>query len=303
VTNGPRDEDRALIEALAARSPSESLPLLLEVARRQAARRRPADLTAQLTRDAFVTPSALDQRTLHRLDGVALDVAADFEAIALSPLAPLGCCAAVSPTHQDRVVSTIRGTEVVSDPTNVLAIECARRLADAATSHVKLCTVHQVVRAQRFAAKPGFSQHFRLFALAEAGAARPDHGFEVDAIVSQVALYGRLFDAFEAIGYRLPNRKVTLFVAPDAGPIGDRVRARLREAMPALALEERPLESGYYDGFHLFFGAGSVVGAHVPLADVGRFDWVAKLRSNRRQRLVASGLGLQLVPMLFDPHR
>src|SRR5687768_18521332 len=125
---GWSEGDDPVVEALGARSPSDNLPLMLEVARRQAARRRPADLLAQMTRDTFVPPSALDLRTLHRFDGIALEAATDFEAVLLSPLAPLGCCSVVSPTAQDRAVATVRGTEVVSDPTNLMALECARRL-------------------------------------------------------------------------------------------------------------------------------------------------------------------------------
>jgi hypothetical protein len=34
---------------------------------------------------------------------------------------PLGTCHVVAPVSQNRVVSTVRGTEVVSDSTNVLA--------------------------------------------------------------------------------------------------------------------------------------------------------------------------------------
>lgn len=38
---------------------------------------------------------------------------------------------------------------------------------------------------------------------------------------------------------------------------------------------------------------------HVPLTDVGLFDCGARLASNRKLRCVASGFGLQLLPLLF----
>jgi hypothetical protein len=37
----------------------------------------------------------------------------------------------------------------------------------------------------------------------------------------------------------------------------------------------------------------------IPLIDGGAFDWVAKLASNRRLVFVASGMGAQLLPLLF----
>jgi hypothetical protein len=103
------------------RAPSGTTPPLLELARRQAGRRTPAELVAQTARDGFVQPSALDQRTPHGLDGLALDAAHALEAVALSPVAPLGACSVLASTAQDRILATTRGGELVSDPTNVLS--------------------------------------------------------------------------------------------------------------------------------------------------------------------------------------
>ena len=110
------------------RSPSDRRGELLAFARAAADSRRPVDLLAQWATDATVRPAQLDQRTSTAYDSLALEAAADYEALLLSPVAPIGTSSAVAPTSQDRTLSTIRGTEVVSDPTNVLALECARRL-------------------------------------------------------------------------------------------------------------------------------------------------------------------------------
>ena len=59
-------------------SPSEATPVLLELAAKQAARRRPADVLAQFTKDPYVAFAALDQRTLHRLDGLVADKVDDY---------------------------------------------------------------------------------------------------------------------------------------------------------------------------------------------------------------------------------
>jgi hypothetical protein len=286
-------------EALLALSPSETTPLLLELSRRQASRRTPADLLAQLARDGFVQPSALDQRTLHRLDGIALDAARDFTAVALSPVAPLGACSVLAPTAQDRTLSATRGTEVVSDPTNVLALLATQRLAQAPRDDVRLCTAHQVLRAQPLPKEPGFSRHFRLFAMVEAGRARADDGFEVDAIARHVAVYDALFDASAVLGCSAPERRATMYVAPGRAVLAARVRERLAATVPHLTLVEEAFASRYYDGLRVFFGARAANGAHVPLADVGLFDWVARLAANRKLRCVASGFGLQLLPLLF----
>lgn len=81
----PRDRD-PLGPALADAPPSATTPVLLALARAQAARRRPADLLTQWLRDGYVAPSMLDGRTMHVLDGLALEAAEGFEAVVLSPL-------------------------------------------------------------------------------------------------------------------------------------------------------------------------------------------------------------------------
>ncbi|AKF07505.1 hypothetical protein [Sandaracinus amylolyticus] len=284
---------------LLAASSSETTPFLLELARAQASRRTPRDLLAQRERDGFVQPSALDLRLANRLDALALDVAHEYEALLLSPVAPLGACSVLAPTSQDRTISASRGTEVVSDPTNVLALECARRLAKDPRADVRLCTVHQTVRAQPHPKQPGFSPHFRMFAMVEAGAARADDGFEVDAFERSVRTIDRVFDASSALGCAMPGRRAIVRATPEREVMATRVIERLQRALPHVEIVREPLEHAYYDGLRVLFGARTATGAQPPLADAGRFDWMTKLTSNRKMRFVATGLGIQLLPMLF----
>jgi hypothetical protein len=88
-------------------------------------------------------------------------------------------------------------------------------------------------------------------------------------------------------------------VGPNAGALGDRLRDKLRAELPSLRLTEAALESGYYDGVRLLLRATSREGAPVPLGDIGVFDWLTKLTANRHMRFVASGIGIQLFPLLF----
>ena len=107
---------------------SQVWSLLLSVIERRAISRTPATVLQQWEADRFVLPAPVDQRTFVELDSHLLAAAKGFEALELSPLAPLAACSSVALTSQNRTVSTVRGTEVVSDPTNVLALESARRL-------------------------------------------------------------------------------------------------------------------------------------------------------------------------------
>jgi hypothetical protein len=293
----PSSKDHA---ALLAASASSTTPLLLDLARRQAGRRRPSDLLAQYARDKFVEPSFLDQRLTVKLDALALEAAAGYEALLLSPVAPLGACSVVAPTSQDRTLTTTRGSEVVSDPTNVLALECAMRLREQPERDVRLCTVHQVLRAQSLPDKPGHTRHFRLFVLAEAGPARAADGFEIDAIASQLGIYDRLFDRMSAeLSYAFPRRHAVILAGADAKTLAERAAERLSRDLPHVSLVHQPLMAAYYDGLRIMFGAETREGQWNPIADLGRFDWSRQLTANHRQRYIASGLGIQLVPVLF----
>src|SRR5437588_2971298 len=148
--------------------------LLLDVMEARAAARGSAALVAQWERDRFVGPALVDQRTILEVDRQLLAAASAFEAIELSPVAPLGVCSAMGRASQHKVLSALRGTEVVADPTNVMALECARRLRGDPAVVVRLATSHRCVRAQEIPKLPGFSAHFRMFCLASAGFERPN---------------------------------------------------------------------------------------------------------------------------------
>lgn len=277
---------------------------LLADARERAARRRPAELIAQWRDDATVAPSPVDLRTTVAFDALAMESAPDYDALLLSPVAPVGVTSVLAPTSQDRTLSTIRPTEVVSDPTNVLALEAARRLRDSRhdppTGDVRLCTVHQVLRMQAPPRGRGRTRHFRMFVLADAGRARPDHGFEVDAVVGQLRVYRRLLAAaVERHGVRFSEPRVIVSSDASRTVLADRTAAAAADAFSDAAIVREEIDAAYYDGFRVEYAVRDRRGSVVRVADLGRFDWVASLTSDRRNRFVASGIGLQLLPLLL----
>lgn len=282
------------LEALAALSGSELSSFLLELADRRSRSRTPADTLRQFERDSFTAIAAVDARKLLRAELRLLDAAAAFEAVELSPLAPFGACVAVAPTSQNRIVSTLRGTEAASDPTNVMALECARRLRRDPAQTVRLATCQRVVRAQPIPRKPGFTQHFKLFALATAGLETKDHAFLVAALLEQIRALLAGLEALATDGYTLPARRlVRVLATPVRAALGDQVAESLQAEV---SVERHMLEHPYYNNglrftLDLVADDGSVVSA----ADGGAFDWVGKLTSNRRHTFVASGLGTQRV--------
>lgn len=280
-------------------SPSDARGELLAAARSFAARRRPADLLAQWTSDPTVRPSQVDLRTSVALDALALESADAYEAVLLSPVAPLGSTSVVAPSSQDRTVTTMRSTEVVSDPTNVLALECARRLADDPAAHVRLCTTHQTLRAQPPPDGPGRTQHFRLFALVDAGPGLPSDEFEVRAVIDHLGVYLRLIRAAAAAHNMVADHPTAIIRTDDRYPaLTARVSDALASSMPEVAVRIEPLVSTYHAGLRIGFGVHDSAGSFVEIADLGAHDWIAQLTGNRKHRLIASAIGIQLFPLL-----
>jgi hypothetical protein len=270
--------------------------LLLDVAEARAAGRRTAELVEQWDRDRFVQPSIVDQRSLVEVDGHLLRATAAFESIELSPVAPLGVCSVMGHTSQNKVLSALRGTEVVSDPTNVLALECARRLRRDPATVVRLATSHRCVRGQPIPKRRGHAATFRLFCLASAGIERQNHAFVVDAMAEHITSMLHALDRLEQHGFAFPERRITVMAREDTAALGDRIVAMLGDTVVARPVLEHP----YYNrGLRFQIAARSSEGIEIPLIDGGAFDWVARLMSNRRAVYVASGFGSQLVALMF----
>jgi hypothetical protein len=259
--------------------PTDLQTLLLAVARERAARVDPAGLVRRRRGDRFTRPSAVDPRRLWALEARLWDLLPPhFAGLELSPVVPLGTTSALGPTDQHRVVSTMRGTEVLSDPTNALALEAALRRADTPRADVACC--HRVLRAQPFPA--GWSQHFRLFALVssarDSGSGRTEAAMLVD--------HGSFL--LRALREVLPGRDVRLQLSafgpgPVADRLGDTVAPALREHGTVERDDGRTRARGYYAPAALRI---TVDGAEV--GDGGLTGWTASLRQDAKERCLVS---------------
>jgi hypothetical protein len=281
----------ALAQGLAA---SELWSLLLGVAEQRAAQRSPALVQQQWERDRFVCPAYIDQRTLNHLDSHLLAAASAFEALELSPLAPLGSCSAIALAGQNKIVSTVRGTEVVSDPTNLLALESARRLRKNAQT-VKLTTNHRCVRAQAVPKVPGFAAHFRMFCITTAGHERKDQAFLVESLSEHIQTHIGALNRLEQHGYSFPDRTLKILATPERKALGERIAS----GVGGTPVVFETLAHDYYDGLRFMMSARAVSGEHMPLIDGGAFDWLRKLTSNNKLVFVASAIGSQLAAYLY----
>jgi hypothetical protein len=206
-----------LVDALASKlSASDLRSIPMEVYRDRSARVKEAEIRAQAARDNLMAPSAVSARDLMAFDSVAFQAASEFTALELSPVCPFSAAATLGGTSQNNVVTAIRNAEAVGDPTISLTLEAVRRRPSAAV--VRLCASHRVIRLQPFDV-PGYSPHFRLFALLTAGRDTGSLRFETANLVEHVAVYLRMFRVLASVGFALRNPLVefTDMIAADEG--------------------------------------------------------------------------------------
>ncbi|MEM7200064.1 MAG: hypothetical protein AAF628_07350 [Planctomycetota bacterium] len=271
--------------------------LLLEVYRRRALRREPRDVAAQYAEHRFVRPAAVGARELHAFDGLALQVLPpEFDAIELAPTSPLGACSVLADVNQDLAVSTIRGVEVNSDPTNVLALEAAQRRRADPGAPVHLAVSHRVLRPQQFDF-PGAWAHFRLFAIASAGRGAADHAFEVATMLQHVTYWLALLEASRALGYDFRDVRVMITpLAKSAEVLAEQLAVTVRERHASVDCRvdvERTAGRAYYRTLCLQVRVRGRDDSDWFVADGGFADWTAKLLGDRKERLLVSAFGTE----------
>jgi hypothetical protein len=280
--------------------PSDLQSLLLDVYRRVAKRRPLATMLADYETNRFVRPSTFSPVEMLAWERAAFSaLPSEFDALDLSPVCPLGTSTIIGGLAQDRAVSTIRNTEVLSDSTNVLALEAAirrrahKRAAARSPAVVHLAASHRLLRAQRYD-NPKLAAHFKIFSLCSGGRDRGNFAFEADTIGIHIATYLAAIRSFLGSSLRLRVLLTVLDPSPVLAPVADALLQRLRREFPdvdALLEPTRTIGRAYYRSL-CFWIYGSVdAGDQVQLADGGCVDWTQKLLSDAKERLVISGIG------------
>jgi hypothetical protein len=270
-------------------SPADLQAALLDVSRSRAAAVTPARLMQRWRQDRYVQPVVSDPRPIWQLESRLWSLLPDeFAGVDLSPVAPLGACSAVGPVSQDRVISTTRGSEVVSDPTNVLALEAATRRQRSGAAAVSLACCHRVLRGQPFDA-PGLFQHFRLFALVTSARDEGSGRTEAAMLASHLRFWAR------ALSDALPARRSAIrYTVFDFPPLPERIRDTVLPALQPLpagvTLEEDPERErarGYYQRGAIRIDVEADGDWH-EIGDGGFTDWTAKLLNDAKERCLIS---------------
>ncbi|PYE51964.1 hypothetical protein [Deinococcus yavapaiensis] len=284
--------------------PSELTSLLLDVARCRANRRTPADVLAEYERDRFSRPARLSPVHLARFELLAFaHLPAVFEPITLALVTPLGTAAVVANVSQDWAVATTRGFEVVSDATNVLALEAAvrrRALGPRSRGEVHLAAHHRLLRPQFFHG-PRQTAHFALLALVSTARAGRGSSVELALVALHVRAHLAVIRAATAVDVPLRVVLSDFSERNREEAVRAEVIAPLSDAFEGVTFEvnaERQRGRGYYTGL-AFEVYGRANDEDVFLVDGGEVQWVARLPSNAKERTVISGLGSERLCSVF----
>jgi hypothetical protein len=296
--------DTQLVEKLGALPATELQSLLLEVFRKSTTNITPQQLLKAYETNRFVTPSAVDPITFYKKEIEMLETAKanEFEALELSPLAPIGNCSALGLADQNKIVSAARGTEVVADATNLMALESAvrRKRSKFDDTVVNLCSIHRHVRAQTIPGVKGFTPHFKIFAAVTAGRDSGSLAFEKTALLKHLKFYQRYFAHQLVFG----SPKVIIKGLKQENGNTDRsqqlygfIKANLSGF--DLSFEEVPEDQHRYYQHTRFTLNIDVKGQEFNLGDGGFVDWGSKLTSNGKERMFTSGVGIELAIKLL----
>lgn len=279
-------------------SSSELNSLLLEVMRAKAETALPAELMHEYSKSRFVQPSSVDALAFNQMEGKLFEIGQknEFFPLECSPLAPLGNCSSLALVNQNKVVSALRGTEVVADITNLMALEVSvrRKALGFDSSLTQLCAVHRHVRAQALPPIKGFTAHFKIFCAVTAGKDTGSFEFEKQALLNHFVLYRYIAQAI--------NLSDVTFVVKFLDEPAHEVFSKAIQSKMETELRDLPLsfitvpkaEHQYYQ--KLRFSINMMHnGKEFNIGDGGFLDWTQKLTSNKKERLFTSALGIELL--------
>lgn len=278
-------------------SGSDLNTLLLKVFHEKAGKSSPNDLLKRYTENRFVQPANTDPLQLKQLEMDILKAAVNqgVSPLQLSPVAPLGCTSIVGTVDQNKTISALRGTEVVSDATNLIALHIADLIKYRNASRedfMRFCTTHRHVRAQYFGDAPGMLAHFHLFCMVTSGVDQGSYDFEKKSLWEHVEAYRTIFKSLfhskiEVIFSERSGYKDSAGLLARIIEYGDRLELKdvvIRTGSPQM-------ENQYYKG--LQFTIKTVIeDEEYTIGDGGFVDWTQKMLGTKKERLIISAIGL-----------
>ncbi|MCL2883858.1 MAG: hypothetical protein FWF49_00035 [Oscillospiraceae bacterium] len=287
--------DDTLLQKLAALPQSDLNSLWLEINRNQSKKLTPPALLKNYAGNRFAVPSEISPLQYCQLETELFSLAQrhTIEGILLSPAAPFGSCSAFGCVDQNNVVSAVRGTEMVADPTNMLAIVIADRLKNRKIENktpVHYCAAARAVRAQTFVGKRSFP-HFGLFCIVSSGKDAGSYICEKSLLIKQLSYYKDLFFEKYNAELHVVLRKRSGYTDSDGffEKMAELLQTELPDASFSFDLDHA--DNPYYKGlnFKLYMYRDE---EKIEIGDGGFVDWIQQMTGNKKERCLISGIGL-----------
>ena len=297
---GQPDLVRLLSEDLAG---SELNSLLLEVFKRKTSVLSAPDLLSQYNLNRFVKPADLPPVELKRMELDLLQVFQkfSFQPIELSPVSVLGSCSVVAPADQNKILSALRGTEVLADATNALALHishCKKTKSEEykePAQKIKFGTFQRHIRTQSIQGK-GFTPHFKIGCLVTSGLDTGNYEFEKESLADHInvmlATYKEYYKVDE-IAFRFLCRSG--YETPME--LAKRIRDFVVQQHPEInikIIEHSEKEINYYKGIQYKVDI-RIKNKWYEIGDGGFVDWTQQFLQNKKERMLTTGIGFDFM--------
>lgn len=277
--------------------------ILLEVFNHKTRSLTAPELLNQYQQNRFVKPADLPVLTMKRmeLDVLELFEQHSFHPLELSPVSILGSCSVVGYVNQKKVLSALRSTEVLADSTNAIALHACdlkQRNQTKATSSgiwMRCCNVQRQLRTQTITAK-GFRPHFKIGCLVTFGNDTGGYAFEKTSLFEHMKVMKALFlDYYKAdtISFRLLRRPGYANGENLLRETSDFFRRNDPDAK-VIIIDQPVNETNYYKGIQYKVDI-TINGKVYEIADGGFVDWTQQLLQNKKERMLSTGFGFDLM--------
>jgi hypothetical protein len=281
-------------------SGSDLNSVLMELFKNRTAVTSAPELLKLYSKNRFVKPADLPVIEMKKieLDLLELFQSQSFKPIELSPVTILGSCSVVATADQNKILSSLRGTEVLADATNAIALhysDLKKSNFRSSDGLMRYSTIQRHVRAQSISGK-GFTPHFKIACLVTCGADTGNFTFEKESLSEHVRVMRELYLEYykvDSIGFRILCREGY----EDPLRLAQQVKAYINETQKGVFVDiiEKPEKpNNYYKGIQYKIDI-QVKGKRYEIGDGGFVDWTQQLLQNKKERMLSTGIGFEFM--------
>lgn len=300
--------DSEIVEKLLNIPNTDFQSLVLAVFNEKAEKTKVSNILSTIERSNFVQPSDVESRDLISFDSLAYrTLPKRYKGVELSPVVPFAVNHVLGGISQNRVMSTSRNSEVISDPTTALALLCAKERTSLVkvdpkdSTEVTLATSQRVIR-QDSVKKEGYSQHFKTFTLAVAGRDIGFERFEKENLSEHISVFLSIINSLNMEGgYLIEDVSVVFSNVGDNEGLTDMVNniliPELQSNFTGVRFSfDNERKSNYYKNIcYSMFATPSGSETPFSIAGGGVTDWSEKLVGSKKERFLVGSIGSETI--------